>query len=195
MANSYFRTFQKLTFPVLLFCETYLKLLLKKIAPLKSRSLHCGKHSKLIIQSVTSSSKDVLSGKKHKMGDVSILFPFINRNDLLQLKLRHIYPFKRLVDYGTKHNVELCEAGVVMYSSNISYSQLLTIADKYRILPVYYLIAPNRYDRANLPPRGYIMVYREQLRAGHRFPLYPLIQDILMYWNVALAQLSPNFIR
>lgn len=81
------------------------------------------------------------------------------------------------------------------YSSNVRYSQLPTIARKYKIPPGYSLIASNRDDPAHFPSRGYITGYREQLRLGLRFPLYPLIWDTLMYWEVALAQLSQNFVR
>lgn len=66
---------------------------------------------------------------------------------------RHIRPFKRLVNYGTNYNIEFCEAGAVMYSSDVHYSQLLSIAGKYRIPPIYTLIVPNRDDRAHFSPR------------------------------------------
>lgn len=74
--------------------------------------------------------------------------------------VRHVRPFKRVVDYGTKHNIELKEAGAVIYSSDMRYSQLPTIANKCRSPLVYSLIAPNRDDHVHLLPKGYIMVYR-----------------------------------
>lgn len=81
------------------------------MAPPIFGSSHFGKYPKLIIRSVTSNSEDALSGEKYELGEVSILFPFTKI-------LRHIRPFKRLVDYETRQNIELCEAGVVIYSSD-----------------------------------------------------------------------------
>lgn len=68
-----------------------------------------------------------------------------------------------------------------MYSFDVRYDQFPTIASKYRISQVYSLIAPNRDDGAHFFLRGYTTVYQEQQRASLRFPLYPLIRDILMY--------------
>lgn len=94
---------------------------------------------------------------------------------------RHVRPFKRLVYYRPNHNIEFCEAGAVMYYSDVRYSQPPSVASKYRIPLMYTLTVPNRDDRAHLPQRGYITVYKEQLKAGLRFSLYPFIRNILMY--------------
>lgn len=122
----------------------------RKMAPPKSWSSYSGKYPKLIVRSITSNSKDVLSGEKYELGEVSVLFPFINHNDTPKLMLRHVRP-KRLFDYGTRHNIEVCKAGAVMYSSEIRYSQLPTIA----------IDCPQSRWFFPFTLRGYIQVYRE----------------------------------
>lgn len=95
---------------------------MKKIAPPKSNSSNPSKYPKLIIESITSDSENVLNGERYEMGNVFVLFPFVNRNDLPYLMIRHVCPFKRLVDNGTGYNVEFCEVGAMIYSSDIRYS-------------------------------------------------------------------------
>lgn len=68
----------------------------------------------LSIKSITSDSKDTLNGENYEMGNIFVLFPFVNM-------IRHAQPFKRLVNYGTKHNIEFYEANVVIYSCKFQF--------------------------------------------------------------------------
>lgn len=99
-------------------------------------------------------------------------FPFINQNETSTLMIRHARLLKKILDNGNKDNVELYEAGVVMYAFDIRYNQLQNIQDTFRIPKYYHLTALNQNDRAHISPRGYITMYRERLSLC--FTMYPL---------------------
>lgn len=44
-------------------------------------------------------------------------------------------------------------------------------------------------------PSGFYSIYVDQLKAGLRIPLFPLLVDILDHYHLALTQLVPNVIR
>ncbi|KAH0470927.1 hypothetical protein IEQ34_000650 [Dendrobium chrysotoxum] len=49
---------------------------------------------------------------------------------------------------------------------------------------------PKRFDRACLPPPGYLAIYKTNLRARLRFPPSPKLIDISAMCGVSLAQFS-----
>ncbi|XP_056693120.1 uncharacterized protein [Spinacia oleracea] len=49
--------------------------------------------------------------------------------------------------------------------------------------------------RVTHPPRGFISVYTHHLENGLRFPLDPFISELLVSYNISLAQLTPKSMR
>lgn len=45
------------------------------------------------------------------------------------------------------------------------------------------------------PPRGFISVYTHHLENGLRFPLDPFVAEVLVSYNISLAQLTPKSMR
>ncbi|XP_056698522.1 uncharacterized protein [Spinacia oleracea] len=49
--------------------------------------------------------------------------------------------------------------------------------------------------RVTHPPRGFISVYTHHLENGLRFPLDPFVSEVLVSYNISLAQLTPKSMR
>lgn len=78
------------------------------------------------------------------------------------------------------------------FFSTIRASELLTYREKFNFPEALSLKKPERSDRANSPPEGYIAIYHRALVLGLRFPLLYLLVEILDNFNIPLGQLHPN---
>ncbi|KAJ8426959.1 hypothetical protein Cgig2_027683 [Carnegiea gigantea] len=67
-----------------------------------------------------------------------------------------------------------------------------TLEDNY-LLPAGYRFVPSEVDTTvSKPPAKCIVIYRVALTYGLRFPLHPVIMDILNKYELALAQIVPT---
>lgn len=51
---------------------------------------------------------------------------------------------------------------------------------------------PGAKDHVDQPPEGYIAMIFDTIAVGVRFPLHPVISDLLNFWNLAPTQITPN---
>lgn len=78
--------------------------------------------------------------------------------------------------------------------SSITTEHLSEFRSLYNIPQNYELILPRRRERANTPS-GCFAVYEEYLKSISPLPLPLFITDILLFWNLTLAQVHPLFSR
>lgn len=53
----------------------------------------------------------------------------------------------------------------------------------------------NAEERAHLLPKGWIVVYQDQLKNGLRLPLHNMFLDITSHWGIDVGQIAPNGVR
>lgn len=80
------------------------------------------------------------------------------------------------------------------YSSIVTYEELLAYRERFSFPSSLSYKKPERNEKANSPPQGYATVYHRSLVLGLRFPLLPLLEDLLGHYKLQLGQLHPNCI-
>lgn len=79
--------------------------------------------------------------------------------------------------------------------STVTGDDIIEIHKKYQIPDDFLPLALRLEDRMISYLASCLAVYDKDLRAGLRFPLHPLIQDILQRYDIVLAQLGLNSFR
>lgn len=79
---------------------------------------------------------------------------------------------------GDSHH---CKLGAVIYTSNIQLASLFAIRNTFRIPMRFVLMSAIADNKAHPFLDRYIIVYREQMKAGLRFLLHYLFIDIMKY--------------
>ena len=66
------------------------------------------------------------------------------------------------------------------------------ILKKWGLPKGYSIITPGNYDTVRFPPPQSIAVYAPAIELGLRFPIHPLIREVLELLHVTVAELYPN---
>ena len=80
-------------------------------------------------------------------------------------------------------------------SSDITESEVLWLQGHFHLPLEYEVSVPGPEDRVSSPPDGRLAVYQDFLWGGLRFPIPEFVRSLLRFYNVVLAQLTPNSIR
>ncbi|KAL3497444.1 hypothetical protein ACH5RR_040176 [Cinchona calisaya] len=69
------------------------------------------------------------------------------------------------------------------------------LRDRCCFLKNVHIRLPNTEDRAHLPLLGHLTVYQEELEAGLRLSIAPLLVNLSNHWDISISQLTPNALR
>lgn len=79
--------------------------------------------------------------------------------------------------------------------SHINERRVREMLELYRLPEDIHILILRRTDTVLNSPLGYCIAYVDQLKTGLRFPLFPLLLEILCHHQIVLSQLVPNAIR
>ncbi|KAL4578389.1 hypothetical protein LXL04_014512 [Taraxacum kok-saghyz] len=69
------------------------------------------------------------------------------------------------------------------------------IRENFKISPSLQLILPTDNQTIKTPPKGFVGIYHQFLKAGLRFPVFAFLKTVLQHYNIHIAQLAPNSFR
>lgn len=84
--------------------------------------------------------------------------------------------------------------GSLSVDSDITKPKLDSLREKYSIPQTFELVIPSQDWKACSPPIGYGVVYRWQLEAGFRLLAHGFWAQLVNYYHLSLAQLTPSAI-
>lgn len=84
--------------------------------------------------------------------------------------------------------------GSLVVNSDMTELELDNLREKYGIPQTVELVIPSSDWKACSPPIGYGVVYRGQLEAGFRLPAHRFWAQLVGYYHLSLAQLTPSAI-
>lgn len=136
-----------------------------------------------------------LGGWKYSKRNGSILFLNIEISESVNIIKKHLWASDVSISYNPSDDSELCEPGAVMHPSTLRYNKLISIKNEFHILIQISILADIANDRAHIPLKRWMAVYRYQLKAGLWFPVHGLFQNIMSYLGIEIGQIAPNRIR
>lgn len=77
----------------------------------------------------------------------------------------------------------------------LTVKKVRALAHEFIVPKEFHMLVPRESDRVLSPRVGYSVTHLEQRHEGLRFPLFPLLANILNHYNIDLTQLVPNSIR
>lgn len=113
--------------------------------------------------------------------DCSILFPNVSEAEFVNRMKKHYRASRMLHSYNPADEDHVCEPTAVSHPSEIRHKQFGAIRKEFVIPDDFQIRVPNAKERAHLLPKGWMAVYRGQLKAGLRLPLHNMFLDVTSY--------------
>lgn len=107
----------------------------------------------------------------------------------------HVWEYIESVTYSSDPRGHLPQYEANEIHSHMSERKVREMLEVTPLPEEVHILVPRRTDTAVNSPIRYCASYLEQFRAGLRFPLILLPQEILFHYQIALSQLVPNAVR
>lgn len=118
---------------------------------LKNEAFCHSSSPKLDVRIIRPNSNSILGGWKYSIGNYNILFPSLDSKQAATLMKKHIRAVEPIINYESNDDADMCELGVVIYSSTIYHSSLETIQKNFRIPYDFMMVETFTDDNDHLP--------------------------------------------
>ncbi|KAI5655075.1 hypothetical protein M9H77_32262 [Catharanthus roseus] len=161
----------------------------------KASASELGSYSHLDVKIIRPQDNLVLGGWFYAIGGFSILFLDVNEAESMNRMKKYYLASGMLHCYKPRDKEHICETTAVNHHSEIRYGQLGAIRKEFAIPDDFQVRAPDVEERAHVPPKWWMSVYQDLLKAGLRLPLYNIFLDVTSYWGIGVGKLAPNGVR